>query len=523
MDFWCEPSSERVYKHTRKQKHDCARLSLHTGKEMFVSGQLLVREVEGDFEVTDIYVQDLPEGVSAELCVQGYATFNDGLPYPDIQQPGKSAHVPANTTQGFWLHLWISDSAFAGAYTLLCTLSTTRGDLTAHVDLQIYPVTLPAPADSAFGHEYFFCATPFFAPAPGWNRKPPITPFYPCFRYSDEWWELMANFARTMKILRVNSLNIAIIDFLVDAGSKRTGEKTWEFDFSLLDRFIEHFLEHGSFRYLTVGAVIASVNGDTVVAVDEQSRHIWYKTSEPDAEYWLCALWGSIYEHFKQKGWLHMLQLRLEDEPHTSDIWLWAKDICDRVCPGVPCGEPLDTHAIAKQLSGRCNQYVPRLEVYAEGSDFYRERQAAGDTVWCYSCCFPEENWWLNKFIDLPHSYSRLINWACFSQGITGFLHWGFNYWGDTTIYGIQPAARYKGDGYIVYPDVEHNGVWLSNRAVATREGLYDWELLHLLEQKDPQAARAISLSVARRFDEFTDDSTLLDAARIRLLQAVSH
>lgn len=521
MDFWCKPSAERVFKHTRKQKNDCARLYLHTGKNMYVSGQLLVREVECAFDVTEIRIEGVPAGVSAEVCVQGYAVFNDGLPYPDVMQPGRSAHVPANTTQGFWLHLWVGEQAREGAYTLTCILQTSRGELRAAVDLRVYAVSIPAPADSEFGHEYFFCSTGFFAPRGG-TPNPPVTPFYDTYRYSDAWWELMANYARAMKTLRVNSLNLVVIDFLVDAGSRRVSETEWQLDFTLLDRFIELFLEHGSFRYLTLAAMIAAVNGDTVNAIDENGRHTRYKTTEPCAKYWLEAIWGGIYKHFTQKGWIHMLQMRLEDEPHTSNVWMWAKEIADRVCPGIVCGEPLDTHAISLELAGRCDQYVPRLEVYASDPFFYRQRQRAGDIVWCYSCCFPEENWWLNKFIDLPHSYSRLIKWACFAQGITGFLHWGFNYWGDKTIYGIQPAARYKGDGYIVYPDPENLDVIHSNRGVATREGLYDWELLHMLEKKDAGAARAICASVARTFEDFTDSAELIDTARIKLLQAIT-
>ena len=85
----------------------------------------------------------------------------------------------------------------------------------------------------------------------------------------------------------------------------------------------------------------------------------------------------------------------------------------------------------------------------------------------------------------------------------------------------MQPAARFKGDGYIVYPDVEHNDVILSNRAVATREGLYDWELLHMLAKQDAGAALAISGSVAHTFTDFTDDVTVLDTAREKLLQAI--
>ena len=520
MDFWCKPSAERVYKHTRKQKKDCARLYLHTGKNMYVSGQLLLREVECGFDVTDVEITGLPKGIRAEICVQDYAVFNDGLPYPDIQKPGKSVQVPANTTQGLWLHLWVSEGAAEGKSTVRCTVKTTRGDFEAQVMLRVYPVTIPEPADSAFGHEYFFCATGFFPPE-GKPWTPPVTPFYDTYRYTDKWWELMANYARAMKVLRVNSLNLAPIDFLIDAGSKRISETEWYFDYSLLDQFIELFLREGSFKYLTLGAPVSSVWGKTILGCGDHGDIVWYEIGKPEAEHWARAYWGGIYKHFAQKGWLSMLTLRLLDEPHSTEYWFWAREIASEVCPGIDCGEPLDTHEIAMQLAGKCNQYVPRLEVYASDPFFYRERQKAGDTVWCYSCCFPEENWWLNKFIDLPHSYSRMIKWACYSQGITGFLHWGFNYWGEKTIYGIQPSARYKGDGYIVYPDIEHFDVLHSNRGVATREGLYDWELLHMLAQKDAGAAMAISRSVARTFEDFTDDAENLDAARIKLLEAI--
>lgn len=520
MDVWCKPSAERVFKHTRKQKKDCARLFLHTGKNMFVSGQILLREVKCAFDVTDVSISGLPDGVSAEICVQDYAVFNDGVPYPDIQKPGKSVHVLANATQGLWLHFWVSESAEAGKTNITCIVKTTRGDFEAHVMLRVYPVTIPEPKDSAFGHEYFLFSTDGFA-LKGETCEPPITPFYDTHLYSEDWWLLMANIARTMKILRVNSINIASLNLLKDAGTKRISETEWHFDFTILDRFVETFLSEGSFRYLTIAAAVASVNGETIQGIDEQGMPINYEIGKPDAEHWARAYWGGLYKHFAEKGWLSKMGLRLQDEPHSAEYWLWARRIAKEVCPDVICGDPMDTHKTSLQLEGECDLYIPRLEVYASDPYFYRERQKAGDTVWCYSCCFPEENWWLNKFLDLPHSYSRMIKWACFSQGITGYLHWGFNYWGDKTIYGIQPAARYKGDGYIVYPDVESFDVLLSTRAVATREGLYDWELLNMLAQKDASAALAISRSVARTFDDFTDDSENLDYARVRLLEAI--
>jgi hypothetical protein len=273
---------------------------------MYVSGQLLLRDVEAAFDVTDVTVCGVPEGVHAEICVQEYAVFNDGLPYPDIQKPGKSVQVPANTTQGIWLHLWVSEAAAEGKTNIACTVKTTRGDFEAQVMLRVYPVTIPEPADSAFGHEYFFCDTGYFPPK-GRAWTPPVTPFYDTYRYSDEWWELMANYARAMKVLRVNSLNITPIDFLIDAGSRRVSATEWHFDYTLLDQFIELFLREGSFRYLTMCAQIAPVFGNTVTCFDEQGKIVRFEIGTPDAEQWVRSFWGGIYKHFGEKGWLSIV------------------------------------------------------------------------------------------------------------------------------------------------------------------------------------------------------------------------
>ena len=216
-----------------------------------------------------------------------------------------------------------------------------------------------------------------------------------------------------------------------------------------------------------------------------------------------------------------MLLMRLQDEPHSTEFWKWAREKCRQFMPGVICGEPLDTHTISRGLAGECDQYIPRIEVYEEGADYYLERQKAGDQVWCYSCCFPEVMGWLNKFIDLPPIYSRLMKWACFSHGITGFLHWGFNYWGNG-LYGMNPDARFKGDGFIVYPDAANNSLMLSARGLNTRDGIQDWELLSLLEKKNPAAAKAIAHRIARDFTDLHTDPLSLEAARVEILTLLS-
>ncbi|MCQ2430724.1 MAG: DUF4091 domain-containing protein [Clostridia bacterium] len=520
MFMWVRNSAARVYKSTRKGPADSTSIVLHSAKNMTVSMQVLLREY-GDFDVTGVDFPALPDGVGAKYRYQDYITYNDGTPYPDILSPKKSVHVPAQSTQGIWLLFDVSRTASAGRKVIPYVVHTSAGDLSASVTLAVYDVTLPDPCDSAFGHEYFFNAVGQFG-LDGDRSHAPLPGFYDFDRYSGEWWALMAEYAKAMKALRVNSLNITVLSFLRDGGSTRVGEKEWRFEFGLLDRFIECFLANGSFRYLTIGSIIRSVTGETIGGIDYEGKHCNYRIFEPDADAWTEALFTAIYRHFEEKGWLPMLVMRLEDEPHTTEYWKWARDIARRCMPGVPCGEPLDMHESSEGLEGYCDQYVPRLEVYACDPAYYKARQAAGDTVWCYSCCFPEEPWWLNKFIDLPHSYARLIKWACFSQGITGFLHWGFNYWSMDSLYGLGGAARFKGDGFIVYPDAGNGTVMMSNRGISTTEGIEDWELLHLLAAKAPEAATAIAARVARSFTDFTDDDVLLEACRAELLELLS-
>ena len=516
MYIWSKPASAQVFKHTQKWPQDTIILVLHSAKNMVVSGQICLRDVETAFDITGLEVENLPVGVTAQTYITDYISYNDGVPYPDILSTKKATHVPMNTTQSLWYSFRVSKDAPVGTHTVTVIARTSLGDYRLDWKLTVYPVILPDPKDSVFGHEYFLNPFGYFPkdkPCP----KPPREPFYTHVRYDDGWWELMANFAKTLALMRVNSFHIQPLPLLLDGGSKRISSTEWELKFDLFDRFVEHFMAHGSFRYLTICAMITPVNGKTMEAIGEDGRITRLDIYTPECEAWARTVYSGIYKHFEEKGWLPMLQMRLQDEPHSTEYWQWAKELCRECMPGVVCGEPLDTHTISRGLCGYMDQYIPRIEVYEEGKDFYLERQRAGDQVWCYSCCYPFEMGWMNKFIDLPPIYSRLMKWACFTHGITGFLHWGFNYW-DGTLYSFHPDARFKGDGFIVYPDAEHNSLMLSARGLNTLDGLQDWELLNLLHKKNPSTTQAIARRVASGFTDLHTDPLSLESARAEIL-----
>ena len=68
---------------------------------------------------------------------------------------------------------------------------------------------------------------------------------------------------------------------------------------------------------------------------------------------------------------------------------------------------------------------------------------------------------------------------------------------------------------------MENNGLILSNRGIATVEGMEEVELLRMLEKRDPEKAKEISRRIATSFRDFTEDPAVLDAARAEILKSL--
>lgn len=498
MELWTRSMAHTVYRHTRKTETDTHRIVLHTARNATAAAQIALRDVGMAFTVDAYRVSGAPAGVEVRVCAQGYEVYNDGVPYPDKLEADVRVSVQPNATQGFVVTLRTAEDAPVGVYPIYVYLHLTQengtaAELSAHLILHVHTPSLPMPCDSAFGHEYFFDG-------------------------AAEEKKLIA-YARAMKELRVNSLYVNALPLLCAGKSKRIGKTEWQFDYTAMDAFIRLFLTHGSFCYLTLTNIILPVEGKWMHYIDENGEIAGlelFAGEQETAEAFVRAFYGGIAAHFAEMGWRDMLRIHLEDEPHVTEAWLWARAICHEAAPGVPCTEPIDTKGIGRAFGTECDIPIPRLEVFDHDAEYYAQHIAEGREVWCYSCCFPEEPWWLNKFLDLPARYARMIKWACYAQDITGFLHWGFNFWSSESLYGLNPSARFKGDGFIVYP--AEDGVLMSNRGLSTTIGIEEWELLSMLGQKVPADAKALARRVARTFRDFSDDPDVLDRTRAELL-----
>jgi len=170
--------------------------------------------------------------------------------------------------------------------------------------------------------------------------------------------------------------------------------------------------------------------------------------------------------------------------------------------------------------------------------DFDRAEQcrAAGRQVWAYVCLgpgYPYANW----LVDHPLIEGRVIWWQAYQQKMDGMLYWGLNIWsranndrpidperGPLLDWSITTGGKHDwlhGDGVLLYPG--KNGPLGSIRLANLRDGLEDYEYLHLLAEKAGgiDAAREACLPVAASLTEFTRDPRVLAAQRHRIAQRI--
>ena len=127
----------------------------------------------------------------------------------------------------------------------------------------------------------------------------------------------------------------------------------------------------------------------------------------------------------------------------------------------------------------------------------------------------------MNRSMDLPLTVSRLLLWMGVRYRLSGFLHWGFNYYIGSDIWHSaccphKGALLPAGDAHIVYPG--KNGPLKSMRFEAQRAGAEDYELLVQAAEISPEETDLLIQSVCKDFRTYTRDGSALLRTRERLL-----
>ena len=209
----------------------------------------------------------------------------------------------------------------------------------------------------------------------------------------------------------------------------------------------------------------------------------------------------------------------LADEPqtHNDKTYRILAGICRKFLPGVPIIDAVET----VNLGGGIDIWVPKQDTYEKWRDAYDTLKAAGEEMWFYTCAFPAGPA-MNRSMDLPLTVSRLVLWMGALYRLSGFLHWGFNFYIGEDIWHSaccphKGALLPAGDAHIVYPGTD-GAPWRSMRFEAQCGGAEDYELLMQAAAVSPDETDALIRTVCTTFRDYTGDGAAVAAARRKLI-----
>lgn len=396
---------------------------------------------------------------------------------PDPLLAEEVVKVEADSTQPIWLTISVPPEAPAGRWR--GTVEVSAGSEVAELPLEVtvLPVTLPA--------ERHLWVT-------NWVSMENFAKFYATEMYTPRFWEVVEAYARNMGAHRQNVMLCP--NELIRIFQESDGKLS--FDYSDFDRWVGIFSAAGCADLIEGGHVGRRGEGKWETPWFEWRK---FKVTRRDGaevqlppEQVVEALVKDLVGHVRDQGWFDRFLLHVVDEPaaHTEEDYRKKSRLMHEWAPGVRFLEAMSL----LDARGLLDVWVPNLDHLDEHRDHYLGLKEEGDfELWFYTCMYPVGRY-PNRFLDFSLLKTRLLHWLNWRYQLPGYLHWGLNYWTDDPFHNDRIRDDLPpGDCWIVYPGAD--GPLDSLRWEQMREGLQDFELLWLLNQREREAGGSASIA----------------------------
>lgn len=523
---WVSDALVKVLPDTKPPASTPDLVSIEAVRNEYESGQVVVTALE---RINELKVSVDPvsgsQGVKPSVHAHfvGFVPIAKGTPNPpekvvakapaEIPDPildARSVSVEAGKNQPIWLTVHVPKNCQPGKYESKLHISADGTSSSVPIEILVHPVTLP--------DERTLKLTNWFNP----GKFASVTDIR---QWREAQWKIAEAWARLMAEHRQNVVITPIFQ-LITGREDASGQITW--DFSLFDKWVEVFKKAGVIGYIEGG----HLGGRSEWEAPDFDAH-WPNIYDPDGKLkpnprvkvtseeerkLLSSFLPALQKHLEQRGWLDIYLQHLCDEPIPVNAESYKK-LASYVREYAPKLKIIDA-CMCTEIAGYIDIWVPLTDHFDRERTFFETRKKLGEEVWFYTCLSPKGNY-MNRFIDYPLIDVRLIHWMNFRYDVTGYLHWGLNYWHGDAFKDLEPdwgGGNYlpPGDSHIVYPG--SRGPLTSIRFEALRDGVEDYELLKMLERKDPNTAHQIAESVVRTPTDYTLDPAEFRKARARII-----
>lgn len=441
---------------------------------------------------------------------EDYIGHEPGL-YPDLLRPTDTVYLQQGLTGQLYFELNIPETAAAGIY--LVTVELVSKDLEQPLcdtlEIEVLPARIPEQALTYTQWFHYDC----------------LATYYRVEIFSERHWEIIESFMRVAAQTGVNAIltpiftppldtavggerpTVQLVDVTVDHGK-------YIFGFDKLKRFCA-LCRRCNIEQLEIAHLFTqwgAAHAPKIMAtVDGRYQRIFgWDTDATGSEYigFLKELLPAVKSKLDEFGYQNHYFFHISDEPGEKHLesYLAARNavwplICDH-----PVRDALSHYEFYER--GVVTRPIPTVKT----ADQFVEHGVPD--LWVYYCCSPGSVC-SNRFIAMPGHRTRVIGAQMYRAGVTGFLHWAYNFYYNR--YSIAPVDPYlntdgdffapAGDTFTVYPASDGTPL-LSLRAALFDQALFDMRAMALAEQISGREAviAAIDRAGATDFRHYSTD-----------------
>jgi len=355
-----------------------------------------------------------------------------------IDNTSSEAVIEAGETRPVWVTLDIPSDMRPGLYT--DTLFIDGEQLTLNVNVQ-KPV-LPSPDKRAFYLNL-------------WQQPYSVSRYHKVEPWSREHFDLLKPYARMLALAGQRAISTILFFepwgeqsndlFLPMVETTRKADGSWNYDYTVFDRWVEFMTENG------VGPDIECF---TMIPWEMNFRYFdeaagdyrFLKTTTGAPEY--ADLWGNflraLVKHLDEKGWTERAVIAM-DERSAPDM-LNALSVIENAAPQLKVSLAGNYHPELIDRLYSCSLTLGTP--YPPGA--VEKRRANGQVSTLYTCCSsPEPNLFSN---NMPADAAWIPLYAT-ATGHDGYLHWSWLNWTDDPMHDSRFKMFAPGDTYFIYPE----------------------------------------------------------------------
>lgn len=397
------------------------------------------------------------------------AAFDSSLVADPIDHLTKELSLPARTTQGVWIRVWVPQDCQSGIYegnVIVKSGDKTLGTLDLKINVKNR--VLPSPSDWAFHLDL-------------WQNPYAIARYYNVEPWSDAHFNYMRPYMElyrqaggkviTASIMHKpwNGQTYDYFESMVTWMKKVDG--TWTFDYSIFDRWVEFMMSIGITQEINCYSMVPWKL--SFQYFDQATNHMKFINMKPgDKEYediWVAML-KSFAIHLKEKGWFDITHISMDERPMSV-----MQETLKVIHKADPDFKVSLAGALHEELSDELNDYCVALRMkYSE--EMKRKRREEGKVTTFYTSC---EEPHPNTFTFNPPAECEWFGWYAAKENLDGYSRWALNSWVIEPLLDSRFYTWAAGDTYLIYP-----GARTSMRFERLIAGIQAFEKIRILKKE---------------------------------------